>query len=42
MDNKNMDIISNEEFASLFQKSKELIDSARNSMGKWPIQLLSL
>lgn len=34
MDNKNIDIINNMEFTSLFQKSKELIDNARKSMGQ--------
>ncbi|MCM1539437.1 MAG: DUF1016 N-terminal domain-containing protein, partial [bacterium] len=34
MDNKNADIINHMEFASLFQKSKNLIDNARNNMGQ--------
>lgn len=34
MDNKKMDIINDREFNSLFQKSKELIDNARNNMGQ--------
>lgn len=34
MDNKKMDIINNIEFASLFKKSKNLIDNARSNMGQ--------
>lgn len=34
MDNKNADIINHMEFASLFQKSKNLIDNARSNMGQ--------
>ena len=34
MDNKNMDIISDMEFTSLYQKSKKLIDNARSNMGQ--------
>lgn len=34
MDNKKTDIINDMEFTSLFQKSKELIDNARNNMGQ--------
>ena len=34
MNTKNMDIINDIEFASLFQKSKKLIDNARSNMGQ--------
>lgn len=34
MDNKNMNIINDMEFTSLFKKSKELIDNARSNMGQ--------
>ncbi len=34
MNNKKMDIINDMEFASLFQKSKKLIDNARSNMGQ--------
>ncbi|MCM1160470.1 MAG: PDDEXK nuclease domain-containing protein [Roseburia sp.] len=34
MNNKKMDIINDIEFASLFQKSKNLIDNARSNMGQ--------
>lgn len=34
MDNKKTDIINDMELTALFQKSKELIDNARNNMGQ--------